>query len=194
MKAALLTEYGRPIEVEDVTPVTPNDDDVVVRMTASAYCYTDCLNQRGMRGLPRTLPTIVGHAAVGVVEHAGPALTRVKEGDHVLLPGTPECEVFEEALWRRTFADEMPPPLFELARLAVFPVTRLAASMVSWPPLKIPPPTPPSTPVDVLPLTVLLFSVSAPDWVTIPPPARAAVLPVMAQSVRVRKVLKSELL
>ena len=92
MKAALLVEYGRPIEVEDVTPVTPADDDVVVRMTASAYCYTDCLNQRGMRGLPRTLPTIVGHAAVGYVEHAGPAVTRVREGDHVLVPGTPECE------------------------------------------------------------------------------------------------------
>jgi S-(hydroxymethyl)glutathione dehydrogenase / alcohol dehydrogenase len=93
VKAALLTEYGRPIEVEDVTPVTPQDDDVVVRMTASAYCYTDCLNQRGMRGLPRTLPTIVGHAAVGIVEHAGPQVTRVRQGDHVLVPGTPECEV-----------------------------------------------------------------------------------------------------
>jgi Zn-dependent alcohol dehydrogenase len=92
VKAALLLEYGRPIAVEDVTPVTPDADDVVVRMTASAYCYTDCLNQRGMRGLPRTLPTIVGHAAVGVVEHAGPEVTRVKEGDHVLVPGTPECE------------------------------------------------------------------------------------------------------
>jgi len=62
-------------------------------MTASAYCYTDCLNQRGMRGLPRTLPTIVGHAAVGIVEHAGPAITRVREGNRVLVPGTPECEV-----------------------------------------------------------------------------------------------------
>jgi S-(hydroxymethyl)glutathione dehydrogenase/alcohol dehydrogenase len=92
MKAALLVEYGRPLAVEDVTPVDPNPDDVVVRMTASPYCFTDCLNQRGMRGLPRTLPTIVGHAAVGVVEYAGPQVTRVKAGDRVLVPGTPECE------------------------------------------------------------------------------------------------------
>jgi S-(hydroxymethyl)glutathione dehydrogenase/alcohol dehydrogenase len=91
VKAALLAEYGRPFEVDDVTPMTPNADDVVVRMTASAYCYTDCLNQRGMRGLPRTLPTIVGHAAVGIVERAGPEVTRVRNGDHVLVPGTPEC-------------------------------------------------------------------------------------------------------
>jgi D-arabinose 1-dehydrogenase-like Zn-dependent alcohol dehydrogenase len=94
VRAALLVEYGRPLQVEEVTPVTPEDDDVVVRMTASAYCYTDCLNQRGMRGLPRTLPTIVGHAAVGVVEHAGPAVARVREGDPVLVPAlaAPEAD------------------------------------------------------------------------------------------------------
>jgi S-(hydroxymethyl)glutathione dehydrogenase/alcohol dehydrogenase len=92
MKAALLVEYGRPFAVEEVDPVAPGADDVVVRMTASPYCFTDCLNQRGMRGLPRSLPTIVGHAAVGVVEYAGPEVTRVREGDRVLVPGTPECE------------------------------------------------------------------------------------------------------
>lgn len=69
----------------------PGPEDVVVRMSASALCFTDCLNQRGTRGLPRALPTILGHAAVGVVIARGSQVTHVAEGDRVVVPGTPEC-------------------------------------------------------------------------------------------------------
>ena len=91
MRAALRTGYGRPLLVEELVPVPPGKADVVVRMSASAHCFTDCLNQRGTRGLPRTLPTILGHAAVGVVAACGSEVTHVREGDRVLVPGTPEC-------------------------------------------------------------------------------------------------------
>ncbi|MGH2849804.1 MAG: zinc-binding dehydrogenase [Solirubrobacteraceae bacterium] len=91
MRAALLTEYGRPLVVEEVAAVPPGPDDVVVRMTASALCFTDCLNQRGTRGIERSLPTILGHAAVGVVAGRGANVTHVAEGDRVVVPGTPEC-------------------------------------------------------------------------------------------------------
>ena len=91
MRAALLVEYGRPLEVEDVTPTPPSDDEVVVRMGASAFCFTDCMNQRGTRGLYRRLPTILGHAAVGVVARTGANVAHVREGDRVVVPGTPEC-------------------------------------------------------------------------------------------------------
>jgi Zn-dependent alcohol dehydrogenase len=60
-------------------------------MTASAFCYTDCLNQRGVRGLPRTLPTILGHSAVGVVARVGAEVDEFAAGDRVVVPGTPEC-------------------------------------------------------------------------------------------------------
>jgi Zn-dependent alcohol dehydrogenase len=91
VRAALLTEYGRPLVVEEVEPVPPGPDDVVVRMTASALCVTDCLNQRGTRGILRSLPTILGHAAVGVVARTGERVTHVAEGERVVVPGTPEC-------------------------------------------------------------------------------------------------------
>jgi S-(hydroxymethyl)glutathione dehydrogenase/alcohol dehydrogenase len=91
VRAALLTEYGRPLVVEDVEPVAPGPDDVVVTMSASALCFTDCLNQRGTRGIYRSLPTILGHAAVGTVARVGSAVTNVAEGDRVVVPGTPEC-------------------------------------------------------------------------------------------------------
>lgn len=91
MRAALLTEYGRPLVVEEVAPVPPGPGDVVVRMTASALCFTDCLNQRGTRGIQRALPTILGHAAVGVVATCGSAVEHVREGERVVVPGTPEC-------------------------------------------------------------------------------------------------------
>jgi S-(hydroxymethyl)glutathione dehydrogenase/alcohol dehydrogenase len=60
-------------------------------MAASALCVTDCLNQRGTRGIYRSLPTILGHAAVGVVIGCGASVTHVREGDRVVVPGTPEC-------------------------------------------------------------------------------------------------------
>jgi S-(hydroxymethyl)glutathione dehydrogenase/alcohol dehydrogenase len=91
MRAALLTEYGRPLVVEEVEPVPPGPGDVVVRMAASALCFTDCLNQRGTRGIERALPTILGHAAVGEIARRGASVTHVREGDRVVVPGTPEC-------------------------------------------------------------------------------------------------------
>ena len=91
MRAALLTEYGRPLVVEEVEPVGPGPRDVVVAMTASPLCVTDCLNQRGTRGLPRTLPTILGHAAVGTVLERGEDVGHLRVGERVLVPATPEC-------------------------------------------------------------------------------------------------------
>lgn len=110
MRAAILAEYGRPLVVEDVEPIPPGPEDVVVRTRASALCITDCFIQRGDLGaVPRDaraleaagdaapppvdalLPLIPGHAAVGVVEAAGDRVTRLRVGETVVVPATPEC-------------------------------------------------------------------------------------------------------
>ena len=69
MKAAILEEFGKPLVVEDVELLPPAPNGAVVRTTASAFCVTDCINQRGELG--KRLPTILGHAGVGVVEELG---------------------------------------------------------------------------------------------------------------------------
>ncbi len=91
MKAAILEEFGKPLVVEDVELLPPASNGAVVRTTASAFCVTDCINQRGELG--KRLPTILGHSGVGVVEELGPEVGDVQVGQRVIVPGTPECGV-----------------------------------------------------------------------------------------------------
>ena len=62
MKAAILEEFHQPLVVEEVELLPPAPDGAIVRTTASAFCITDCMNQRGELG--KKLPTILGHAGV----------------------------------------------------------------------------------------------------------------------------------
>ena len=78
MKAAILEEFHQPLVVEEVELLPPAPDGAIVRTTASAFCITDCMNQRGELG--KKLPTILGHAGVGVVEEVGPEVTRARPG------------------------------------------------------------------------------------------------------------------
>jgi Zn-dependent alcohol dehydrogenase len=91
VKAAILEEFGKPLVVEEVelTPLEPHD--VVVRTGAVAVCITDTLAMHGVTfGQP---PLLLGHAAAGVVEAVGDAVTRVRVGERVVVAGTPECGV-----------------------------------------------------------------------------------------------------
>lgn len=90
MRAAVLTELGAPLRVEELQLRPAGGHEVVVRTEASAFCITDCLAAQGQIGPPAP-PTILGHSAVGVVEQAGPGVTRVRPGDRVIMPASPEC-------------------------------------------------------------------------------------------------------
>jgi S-(hydroxymethyl)glutathione dehydrogenase/alcohol dehydrogenase len=89
MRAAILEEFGKPFVVEEVELLPPGPSHVIVRTTASAFCYTDCMNQRGDLG--KELPTVLGHSAVGVIEEVGAEVDELEPGQRVIVPGTPEC-------------------------------------------------------------------------------------------------------
>jgi S-(hydroxymethyl)glutathione dehydrogenase/alcohol dehydrogenase len=88
-RAAILEAVGRPLVVEEVELRAPGEREVVVRITAVDVCITDALSARG--AVAATPPTILGHAAAGVVEETGAAVDRVRVGDRVVVAGTPEC-------------------------------------------------------------------------------------------------------
>jgi Zn-dependent alcohol dehydrogenase len=88
-RAAILEEIGRPLVVEDVQLRAPEPHEVVVRITAVDVCITDALSARG--DVAAAPPTILGHAAAGVVEEIGAHVDRVRVGDRVVVAGTPEC-------------------------------------------------------------------------------------------------------
>ncbi|HKE80545.1 MAG TPA: alcohol dehydrogenase catalytic domain-containing protein, partial [Solirubrobacteraceae bacterium] len=88
-RAAILEEIGRPLVVEEVQLRAPEPHEVVVRIAAVDVCITDALSARG--DVAAAPPTILGHAAAGVVEEVGAHVDRVRVGDRVVVAGTPEC-------------------------------------------------------------------------------------------------------
>lgn len=90
MRAAVLSELGQPFTIEELTLRPPGPHEITVRTQAAAFCITDCLAQSGALGPPAP-PTILGHSAVGVVEEVGSGVTRMRVGDRVVMPASPEC-------------------------------------------------------------------------------------------------------
>ena len=89
MRAALLLELGRPLQVEEVELLEPDAHDAIVALGASSVCLTDVLSAQGH--VMAEPPTLLGHAAAGVVEEVGSHVSRVEVGDRVVVCGTPEC-------------------------------------------------------------------------------------------------------
>jgi S-(hydroxymethyl)glutathione dehydrogenase / alcohol dehydrogenase len=89
MRAAILEAIGEPLVVEEVELREPGPHEVVVAIGAIDVCITDALSARG--DVAATPPTILGHAAAGVVQEVGAHVDRVRVGERVVLAGTPEC-------------------------------------------------------------------------------------------------------
>lgn len=82
MKAAVLREVNRPMDVEDVHVSKPGPNEVLVRTAAAGVCHSDLHFYNGT--YPFKLPVVLGHESAGVVEQVGSAVTYVKPGDHVI--------------------------------------------------------------------------------------------------------------
>lgn len=90
MKA--LTYHGsKDVRVETVAdPVIVNNDDIVLRVTATAICGSDLHIYRGKIPGMET-GDILGHEFMGVVEETGSAVTDIRKGDRVVVPFTIAC-------------------------------------------------------------------------------------------------------
>jgi NAD+-dependent secondary alcohol dehydrogenase Adh1 len=87
VKAALLREYHRPLELVDrPVPEPVQLRDVVVRVGGAGVCATDLHAIDGlMEPAGVTLPRVLGHENAGWVEEVGDAITTVAKGDAVLV-------------------------------------------------------------------------------------------------------------
>ncbi len=87
-----LTYHGaKDVRVESVPdPVLRHDDDIILRVTATAICGSDLHLYRGnFQGIHHG--DIFGHEFMGVVEEAGPLVTKVAVGDRVVIPFVIAC-------------------------------------------------------------------------------------------------------
>ena len=82
MKAAVLRETNRPLEIEEVQVSKPGPREVLIRTLAAGVCHSDLHFMDG--SYPYMLPTILGHESAGIVEQVGSDVTYVKKGDHVI--------------------------------------------------------------------------------------------------------------
>ncbi len=98
MKALVLTEFGKDLEVLNMPDPTLTDEGVIIRVEANGICRSDWHLWKGdwdWIGLNLELPHVMGHEFSGVVEEVGKSVTRFKKGDRVLVPhahGDGTCE------------------------------------------------------------------------------------------------------
>ena len=82
MKAAVLREVGKPLQIEDVKIGKPGPHEVLIRTAAAGVCHSDLHFMEGKYPFP--LPAVLGHESAGVVEQVGAEVRTVKVGDHVI--------------------------------------------------------------------------------------------------------------
>ncbi len=95
MKAAVLYEANKPLEIEEFDLPDIADDQVRVRLMASGVCHSDWHIVKGEWVDVNRPPVILGHEGAGVVEAVGSAVHSVKAGDHVVLSWTRNCGLCE---------------------------------------------------------------------------------------------------
>ncbi|HUO12405.1 MAG TPA: Zn-dependent alcohol dehydrogenase [Caulobacteraceae bacterium] len=82
MKAAVLREVRKPLEIEDVQIGKPGPHEVLIRTAAAGVCHSDVHFYEG--SYPYPLPAVLGHESAGIVEQVGEEVRTVKVGDHVI--------------------------------------------------------------------------------------------------------------
>lgn len=82
MKAAVLVEPGKPLEIQDLTVSQPGPHEVLIRTAACGLCHSDLHFISG--AYPHPLPAVPGHEAAGIVEAVGAEVRTVKAGDAVV--------------------------------------------------------------------------------------------------------------
>jgi S-(hydroxymethyl)glutathione dehydrogenase / alcohol dehydrogenase len=83
MRAAVLEEFGEPLQVQELELADPREGEVLVRLEACGVCHTDLYTASGADPSGYA-PAVLGHEGAGVVEKVGPGVTSLAEGDHVV--------------------------------------------------------------------------------------------------------------
>ncbi|HEY3796763.1 MAG TPA: Zn-dependent alcohol dehydrogenase [Caulobacteraceae bacterium] len=99
MKAAVLREVGKPLQIEDVQVRKPGPSEVLIRTAAAGVCHSDLHFVEG--SYPARVPVVLGHESAGIVEAVGDDVRTVKVGDHVITCLSVFCGHCEDCLTGR---------------------------------------------------------------------------------------------
>jgi propanol-preferring alcohol dehydrogenase len=85
MKAAVVTDFRKPLELQELPVPEPGPGEVLVRMETSGLCHTDIHAARGDWPVKPNPPFVPGHEGIGVVEKLGPSVSDRTLGDRVAI-------------------------------------------------------------------------------------------------------------
>ncbi len=90
IRAAVLEEFGQPLDMTEVDLAGPRAGEVLVRLVACGVCHTDMYTASGADPSGYA-PAVPGHEGAGVVEAVGEDVASVAAGDHVVTLFSPQC-------------------------------------------------------------------------------------------------------
>ena len=96
MKAAVVNEFKKSLEIKEVAKPTLESGEVLVKIEACGVCHTDLHAAHGDWPVKPKLPLIPGHEGVGIVVEVAKDVSSIKVGDRVGIPwlysACGECE------------------------------------------------------------------------------------------------------
>ncbi len=87
--AAVLHEFGAPLELAEVRYDELAPHEVLVRVVASGVCRSDLTVSSAFHGFP--VPLVLGHEVSGIVERVGAQVTTLEVGDRVVACSVSNC-------------------------------------------------------------------------------------------------------
>ncbi|MCF6159346.1 MAG: alcohol dehydrogenase [wastewater metagenome] len=94
MKAAVMTQFREPLEIQELPDPTPGPHDAVIRVEGCGVCRSDWHVWQGdwkWIGVEVNLPLVMGHEFGGVVEAVGTEVRNFRPGDRVTVPFHMSC-------------------------------------------------------------------------------------------------------
>jgi S-(hydroxymethyl)glutathione dehydrogenase/alcohol dehydrogenase len=101
IRAAVLEQFGAPLNVTEVDLAAPKAGEVLVRLEACGVCHTDMYTASGADPSGYA-PTVLGHEGAGIVETAGEGVHSLRAGDRVVTLFSPQCRECEHCRSERT--------------------------------------------------------------------------------------------
>jgi len=86
MKAAVVTDFSRPLEIVEREIPKPAGGQVLIQMEACGLCHTDIHAAHGDWPVKPKPPFVPGHEGVGTVVELGPGVSVRSVGDRVAIP------------------------------------------------------------------------------------------------------------
>ncbi|VVJ21680.1 Alcohol dehydrogenase (EC [Amycolatopsis camponoti] len=85
MKAAVVTAFGSPLQIQDLPIPEIGPDEVLVRVEHSGLCHTDIHAAHGDWPVKPTPPFVPGHEGIGVIQEVGSAVRNRSIGQRVAI-------------------------------------------------------------------------------------------------------------